>query len=142
MADLQRSPLAIVARLRRIAVDEAKRALADCLTAEAAAAAALRAIDARIAAETDAASDPSGDDHAVEGLSRWLRRIGAERIAAANLLASAETQSAEARAVLAAGRSAARAMDELLAGRATERRLAADRREQAVLDEAALYGRG
>jgi flagellar export protein FliJ len=141
MSDPHNALLAVVARLRHLAVDEAKRALADCLTAEAVAADAARQLDTLIAAETDAASDPSGDDRSVESFSVWLRRVGADRTAAANLLASAETRSAEARAVLAASRSAARAMDELLEGRGAERRLAADRREQAALDEAAHFGR-
>ncbi len=134
-------PLPVVARLRNLAVDEAKSALADCLTAEARAAEAMRLLDAAIAAETDAASDPSGDDQSVEDFSGWLRRIAVDRAAAAAALAAAETRSTEARAVLTASRTAARAMDELLARRDADRQLAADRREQAALDEAGRYGR-
>ena len=134
-------PLPVVARLRHLAVDEATRALADCLTAEAAAAEALRLLDMQISAETDAAGDSDSDDRAVADFSIWLRRAEADRTAAANALASAETRSAEARAVLAASRSAARAMDELLDGRDTQRQLAADRRDRVALDEAAHVGR-
>lgn len=134
-------PLHTVARLRNLAVDEAKRALADCVTAEATAAAVLRRLDSAIAAETDAASDPAGGDQAVADFAAWLRRISADQTAAAAVLAAAETRSTEARAVLAASRAGARALDALLARRDTERRLAADRREQAALDEAGRYRR-
>ena len=95
----------------------------------------------QISAETDAAGDSDSDDRAVADFSIWLRRAEADRTAAANALASAETRSAEARAVLAASRSAARAMDELLDGRDTQRQLAADRRDRVALDEAAHVGR-
>ena len=132
-------PLVTVARLRNLAVEEARRALADCLTQEATATDALRRLDAAIAAETDAASDPSGNDQAVADFAVWLRRISIDRAAADAALAAAETGSAEARADLAASRSAAQAMDALLAGRATERQAAADRREQGALDEAGRY---
>ena len=128
-------PMPIVARLRNLAVDEARRALADCVTMEASAEAALRLMDTVIAAETDAAGDLSGDDQSVEDFAAWLRRIGVERRAAAAALESAEVRSTEARAALSASRSAARAMEELLLRRDANRRAIAERREQAVLDE-------
>jgi flagellar export protein FliJ len=128
-------PLPVVARLRALAVDEARRALAENVTAEANAAEALRLVDTVIAAETEAAGDLSGDDQSVEDFAGWLRRIRVERRAAAAALESAELRSTEARAALAASRSAARAMEELLLRRDADWRSAAERREQAVLDE-------
>ena len=128
-------PLPLVHRLRRLAADEARRALAECLTAEAEAAAALRALDAEIAAETDAASDPDRDDRPVEDFAVWLRRIAVDRAAAVTTLADAETRSAEARAVLAATRTAERALEILMEQQAAERAAAGQRQEQAVLDE-------
>jgi flagellar export protein FliJ len=129
-------PMPVVARLRTLAVEEARRALADCLAAEAAAAEAVRALDAAIAAETDAAADLAGDDRSVEDFSAWLRHANAERAAAQAVLATAETRSVEARTVLAASRAAAQALDSLLARREADRQAAAGRREQAALDEA------
>ena len=126
-------PLPIVARLRDLAVDEAKRALA---------ADRLRTLDAAIAAETDAASDPAGDDRSVEDFAAWLRRIAVDRAEAAAALAAAETRSAETRAVLAASRTAARAMEALIEQRDEDRRAVSDRREQAVLDEAGATRHG
>jgi flagellar export protein FliJ len=106
------------------------------------AAAALRALDAEIAIETDAASDPDQDDRPVEDFAVWLRRIGVDRAAAVAALADAETRSAEARAVLAASRTAERALEILMEQQAAERGAAEQRREQAVLDEigAARHG--
>ena len=129
-------PLPVVARLRHRAVDEARQALADSVTAETAAAEALRLLDTAIAAETDAAGDLSGDDQSVEDFAAWLRRVRIDRRSAVAELESAELRSTEARAALAASRTAARAMEDMLTRREAERRLAAARREQAVLDEA------
>jgi flagellar export protein FliJ len=129
-------PIPVVARLRNLAVEEAKRALADCLSAEASAAEALRALEDAIGAETDAAADLSGDDRSVEDFSTWLRHANADRVAAQATLTAAETRSAESRAVLAASRSAAKAMESLLAQREAERQAATARREQVALDEA------
>jgi hypothetical protein len=134
-------PLPVVARLRNLAVDEARRALAECITAEARAAEAVRLLGAAIVAETDAAGDPSGDDQSVEDFAAWLRRIGVERRAAATALESAEMRSIEARTALIACRTAARAMDEMLLRRDADRRTATERKAQTLLEEAARHGR-
>ena len=129
-------PMTVVARLRRLDLDRAQRSLADCLRAETDAAAVLRHLDARIAAEMDAASGAADDDRPVDAFSVWMRRVGAERAMAADALAHAETHSAEARAVLAASRAAAQAVVDRLARREAERQATDARRAQAALDEA------
>lgn len=134
-------PLTSLARVRALAVDDAKRALADCLAAESAARQALRTLDHTIAAETEAASDPSGDDRTVEIFSAWLCRIATERQTAASALERAEVRSNEARIVLTMGRSAARATEELLAERAEAEHTRRTVREQAALDEAGRRAR-
>ena len=134
-------PLPVVARLRRLEVDAAQRALAECLRDEAAAALTLRALDTAITAETDAAT-ASEDDRAVEDFALWLHRTERDRAAAEAVLARAETRSTEARAVLSATRSAARAMDEILTVRAAERQAVAAGREQIALDEAGCRRNG
>jgi len=135
-------PLPVAARLRHLAVDEARRALVECVAAEASAVEALRLVDAAIAAETEAAGDPAGDDHAVEDFANWLRRIRVERRAAASALEIAELRSNEARTALIACRTAARATDEVLRTRDADRKVAADRKEQIGLEEAARQGDG
>lgn len=135
-------PLPVVARLRHLAVDEARRALAECVTVEAGAAGSVRLLDTAIAAEADAAGDPAGDDRMVEAFAGWLRRIGVERRTAVSALEAAELRSTEARAVLIACRAAARAIDELLVRRDAERRAAADGKAQTLLEDAARHGRG
>jgi hypothetical protein len=134
-------PLPVVARLRHLAVDEARRALAECVTVEGCAAGSVRLLDTAIASEADAAGDPSGDDQMVEEFAAWLRRIGVERRAAVSALEAAELRSTEARAALIASRAAARAIDELLVRRDTERRTAADGKAQTLLEDAARHGR-
>lgn len=133
--------LPVVARLRHLAVDESRRALAECVTTETAAAEALRLVDTAIAAETEAAGDPAGDDQSVEDFAAWLRRIGVERRAAAAALELAEMRSIEARTALIACRTAARAMDEMLSRRDTDRRVAAERKAQILLEDAARFAR-
>ncbi len=129
-------PMTAVARLRHLAVDEAMRALSACVTAETEAASALATLEAAIKAETEAAEAAGTDDLAVEAFGRWLRQATAQRTALEAALVRAETQSAEARAVLASSRAEARAVDELRARQAADRQTEAARREQAVLDEA------
>lgn len=132
-------PLPIAARLRHLAVDEARRALAECVTAEAGAVEALRLVDAAIVAETEAAGDPAGDDQSVEDFANWLRRIRIERHAAVAALETAELRSNEARTTLIACRTAARAMDELLRNRDDEQKAEAERKAQVGLEEAARW---
>ncbi len=134
-------PLPVAARLRHLAVNDARRALAECLTAEARAVEALRLIDAAIAAETEAAGDPAGDDQSVEDFANWLRRIRVERRAEVAALETAELRSNEARTALIACRTAARAMDEVLNSRDAEQKAEADRKTQIGLEEAARHGR-
>jgi hypothetical protein len=133
-------PLAVVVRMREMAVDEAKRALAECLTVEAGAIEALRLLDATIASETDAAGDPMGDDQMVEDFAAWLRRIGVERRAAVRALEVAEMRSTEARAALGACRAAAQAVSEIVQSREGERKAALERKTQLALEDAARAG--
>lgn len=124
----RRDPFATLARLRRLAVDEAKRDLADALAEagarEKAAQAALRALEVEASADATlyGAWLPSG-----------LRRAGE---------AAAEAEAAEiavdtARALLAQARAAERAVELMAERYETEASKRAARKAQAVLDEAA-----
>jgi flagellar biosynthesis chaperone FliJ len=130
-------PLNTLLRLRRLAVDEARQALADCLRTEAERAAEMRALDDAVDRETVAACDLAADDKAVEAFAVWLKRTRAERAAAAEALLRAEARTQEARAVLSVGERAKRVVVELQATREVER-LAEDlKRDQIRIDEVA-----
>lgn len=136
---MKNDPMVTVARLRRLACDEASQGLSRALATEAAADA--RAADAtrQIADETAAASSLMGDDAMVEAFAAWLP--GA-RQHATNTRAACERAGAEVsrmRAILAVSRTAAEAVETLLSQRAEALAKGAARREQAELDE---VGRG
>jgi flagellar biosynthesis chaperone FliJ len=124
----RRDPFATLARLRRLAVDEAKRDLADALAEarvrEEAAARALLLLDQEASAEA-----------ALYGawLPAGLKRAGE---------AAAEAEAAEiaveaARALLAEARAAERAVEVMAERYAAEAEKRAARRTQMMLDEAA-----
>ena len=125
-----------VARLRRLALDDASQALSRALAAESAAAARAEEAARQIAQEATAASSLTGDDAMVEAFAAWLpgaRRHAAEAREACER-ASAEV--ARLRAVLTASRAACEAVETLLAQRKDAQAKERDRRSQAELDEA------
>jgi len=134
-------PLDTLLRLRRMGVDQARRGLADCLREEEAAAAAVRQMEADVARETEHATMLTGGDAVVEDFALWLRRIRILQTAALTALATAEAHTHEARAVLAAGRAAVRAVESLLERRAAEQAAGEARAMQVALDEAAHSSR-
>lgn len=125
-----------VARLRRLALDDASQALSRALTAETAAAARADEATRQIAEEAAAASSLTGTDATVEAFAAWLpgARQHADETREACERASAEV--ARLRAVLAASRAAYEAVEALLAQRAEAEAKERDRRSQAELDEA------
>jgi flagellar export protein FliJ len=134
---MKSDPLEALLRLRRLTADQARRELADCLRAESEAKQAIAAIDAQIAHETEVATSLAGGDAEVEAYAAWLRRIRPTQQAARVAEAVAVAQTTEARAGLAIARAAVRAVEELLAQRETEERMAADRQDQREIDEVA-----
>lgn len=128
-------PLVSLARLRRLAVDETRRALAECLDLEDAAQRREAAIEASIAREMQAASDLSAGDGAVESFGVWLKLARANANAARLAQQRAAGDTSRARAAVVAARAAGEAVETLLAHQATEREAARTRREQGELDE-------
>lgn len=128
-------PMLTVARLRRLARDDARQALAQGLAIEAAAAARAEHATRSIADEQAAASSLYGDDTVVEAFAAWLpgARLHAAKAREACDRAGAEVN--RLRAVLTASRTAAEAVDTLLAQRAQAQADDRARREQADLDE-------
>ena len=128
-------PLISLARLRRQAVDEARKTLAGCLDLETAAERRAAAGEAAIALEIQAVSDLSVGDHAVESFGAWLSQARATATAARLEQQRAAADSARARAGLIAARAAAEAVETLLARQAAEADAATLKREEAELDE-------
>jgi colicin import membrane protein len=134
---MTQDPLGSLLRLRQVALDEARRELAECLRAESEAGAAVAAIEAAIEHEMEVASSLAAGDAEVEAFAAWLRRIRPEQRAAEAAVAAAEAATAQARAVLGAARAAVRAAETMIEKKAAEARAAADRKAQAEVDEVA-----
>ncbi len=134
---MPRDPMTVLLRLRRMTADEAQRALAECLRAETASAAAVRLIETEIEQEIETVCRVDTDDRAVEEFGAWFRRIRREQQAAAVAMQQAESRTHEARTVLAASRAALHAVEEVIEKREAERQAAEARAEQRLLDEVA-----
>lgn len=132
---MPRDPLDSLLRLRRLSLEEAMRALATHLAAEAAAEEALACIEAAIALEETAASRLDADDLAVEAFGRWLRRTIGKREAATAARERTAAETGRARAVLGAARAAVAAVEAEIARRTEATRIAGLRGEQAAIDE-------
>jgi flagellar biosynthesis chaperone FliJ len=126
---MARDPLSTLARLRRLAVSEAKRDLAQALAAEEAALARAAAAEAALTGEAKT-ENPAA-------YAAWLPRGIAEARAEAAKAEAALRATERQRLLLAEARAAERAVELLLAKREAEAARMADRRAQALLDEAA-----
>jgi flagellar export protein FliJ len=124
-------------RLRRLAVDEARRDLGACLRAEAEAQHAVAAIEQAVGHETEVATDLAAGDAEVEAFAAWLRRIRPKQLAAEEAEQEAEASTARARAVLAAARAAVRATEIMLEKHEAAKRAEAERQAQHRIDEVA-----
>ena len=134
MAETRATTLATLARLRQLAANQAKRALAQALTAEHNAAQAHATATTRLAQEL--AAPPTDAAHPLAGsLAAWLPAAQAQIATAANTVRDAADQAAAARADLAQARAAERAVATLQGARLATARLLASRRDQAALDE-------
>lgn len=134
---MARDPLQTLLRLRRLAVDEARRALAECIQREQDTERALADAAAAIARETAAATALSAGDAEVEAFAAWLPQGRAAERRAEDALAAASLTSAEARSALSLARAAVRATEALLAQQEDAAAATRQRAEQRVLDEAA-----
>jgi hypothetical protein len=132
---MARDTLQALLRLRRLAHDEARRALSAAVAQEALALAAADATEREIARETELACRLEADDAAVEAFGVWLvearRRAEATRDAAER----AEAETARARATLNLARAGLESAEAVAAERAGLVAKAEARREQHALDE-------
>jgi flagellar biosynthesis chaperone FliJ len=125
---MARDPLAVLARLRRLEVDQAKRQLAERLRAHALAEEGLEAAKQALVEEAE---------HDAAAYGAWLPRGLAERDRAEGHLRLADQATAAAREALTTARAAERAAEMLRERRAEEERREAERRAAASLDEIA-----
>jgi flagellar export protein FliJ len=134
-------PLRSLLRLRRFAMDEARRQLAMRLRSEGEATDHLAAVEAAVRRETVLAEELAGTDMAGWAYPVWLRRIQqTRRDAEATVQAAAEHTSA-AQADLADARAAARGLEAALDRQEVAHQASLARQEQALLDEAGLRRR-
>jgi flagellar export protein FliJ len=138
---MARDPLQAVLKLRELAVEEARRHVAQCLEAETTAGHELAEMDQAIARETAAASDLAAGDAEVEAFAAWLPQARRRARAAEAKHEAAVMETARARAALAATRAGAEAVQKLMEKRRAEHEAELQRKAQAVLDEAGLRRR-
>jgi hypothetical protein len=132
---MTRDPLDMVARLRRMAVEEAGRAMREAARTEAATALAVTTLREAIFRETEIAGSLSAGDVAVEAFGEWLKVTRREAAAAGAPHERAEADTARARIVLTRARAGARVATDLVATHAAEDELAMQRRAQRELDD-------
>jgi Flagellar FliJ protein len=124
-------------RARRVAVEMARRHLLGTQAAEQAAGAAESAARQAIVREASVAAMVTADDAAVETFAAWLPvgRAAAARLEQALRHACSETS--QARAILAAARTAEASIQVLIDSGAAAAKIEANRKEQRALDDAA-----
>jgi len=138
---MARDPLPVLLRARRMAQDDARRALADGVKAEADASDQLAATDREVAEEARCVTALAPDSAARIAYGAWLERARRARRDAQATLAVAREQSGVLRERMREARAASRVAEALLAKQAVARKAAADRQEQVRLDEAGQWGR-
>jgi flagellar export protein FliJ len=134
---MARDPLVVLARLQGMALDAARRALADRLGEQDAAAERSAAVVATLAQETAAQAHLPEFAASPDTYATWLRRMQQARQAAQRALHTATGATAAARATVNEERVAVRALEVVVAKVRERRRREAARQEQRVLDEAA-----
>ena len=132
---MPRDPLQTVLRLRRLANDEARRAVSDAVTQETLAQRVADMVEDEIARETALACKLEADDAAVEAFGAWLTCARQRAEATRNAAERAAAETARARAVLNLARAGLEAAEALLASRLDAAAAAQARHEQHALDD-------
>ncbi len=132
---MPRDPLQTVLRLRRIAKDEARRAVSDAVAQETLAQRLADMVDDEIARETALACRLEADDVAVEAFGAWLTCARQRAEVARNAAERAGAETARARAVLNLARAGLEAAEALAASRQDAAAAAQARRDQHALDD-------
>ena len=130
-------PLVTLARVRRLAHEDALACLARTLQAEADADSLAKQADRSIARETAAAEALDGGDAVVEAFAAWLPGARRRAAHARDACERAQADVSRARAVLAMSRAGMEAVQTLMQERAARQAAAAARQEGHALDDAA-----
>jgi hypothetical protein len=134
---MARDPVGVLLAIRLHAVEQARSALAVCLTSEAALTDRIKALDTAVLRDRETAGSWQ-DAHQFVEISVFRQgAVRAERRTIAADLEAAEARSAEARGVVTAARAAAEAVGQLIAERQAAGQAEAARRDQHVLDDIA-----
>jgi hypothetical protein len=134
---MARDPVDVLLAIRLHAVEQARSALAACLTSEATLADRIKALDSAVLRDRKTAGSWQ-DAHQFLEISVFRQgAVRAERRTIAADLAAAEARSAEARGAVTAARAAAEAVEQLIAERRAAGLAETARRAQHVLDDIA-----
>jgi flagellar export protein FliJ len=134
---MARDPIHLLQAIRRRSLEEARQALGTCLAAEAKLAEKIQEIDVRSEIDREANQAMAEPHRFWEMFARRLQASEAERTAIAAALTTAKTRSDEGRLAVVAARTAAEAVDTLVARKAAAAQANSDRREQHALDDIA-----
>jgi hypothetical protein len=134
---MARDPLQILQAVRRRAIEQARYALAACLTAEAAVADKVRSIDDAVRRDRAASAAWPDARQFLEMSALRLETVRTECRTVATDFAAAASRSAEARGIVTAARTAAEAVEQLIGERQAASRIEAAKREQHMLDDIA-----
>jgi flagellar biosynthesis chaperone FliJ len=134
---MARDPLLVLRALRQRAVEQARRGLAACLKVEIEAAVKIDELSEAMRCDRLAGEDMPNAHQFLELFANRLSAIRAQRVAAVEALAVAQTQVSEARAVVVAERTKAEAVEQLIAEQKTARVVAADSKAQHEMDDIA-----
>ena len=130
-------PLLVLARVRRMAHEEALANLARALAGEAEADDVVKQAERSIAGELEAASALDGGDGVVEAFAAWLPGARQRSAQAREACERAQADVSRARAMLSVTRSGTEAVAAVIAERARLQGAAEARSEQHALDDAA-----
>jgi hypothetical protein len=134
MAD---NSLRVIVRLRQLALDQAREKLAACPRTEEAADQAVQEAKAARRRERWAAADLPAGGQPAESFVNWSEGSRKAQEDAATGQTTAAANTTKARAELSAARAAREAAETILSARESERKAAAERREQLALEEMA-----
>jgi flagellar biosynthesis chaperone FliJ len=134
---MARGPLRVLLSIRRRSIEQARYALAACLTTEAEIADRITSFDDRRQRDRETSRSWPDSHHFMEITAIELETVHAERRIAAADLEVAQTRTADARSQVAAARLAAEAVEQLIAERGAAAQADANRRDQHALDDIA-----
>jgi flagellar biosynthesis chaperone FliJ len=137
---MARNPLMILRTVRQREVEQARQALAVCLQAEAEATATVDALSEAAKLDRSASERLTDAFGFLQMFANRLDSLRTQQIAAELSLTTAQTRVSEARSVVAAARTRAEVLEQLVAERNAARAAELERQAQHVMDDIARGG--